>query len=216
MDKKNDAIEDLSCVILVGGESRRIGSDKAQVEFKGKKLFRHVFEKISPLFDDIMISAHDRSYPTDTLGDIEAARLISDCKTDKDVRGPALGLAAALEQARNKWVFMTACDQPLIRPELIKCLAGLRDGFDCIVPIADGKVQSLFACFKKSCLPALRERIENAETKKGRSLYGFLKENQEIKVRYVTKLEVKKIDPKLQSFIDIDTLEELKELEQNH
>ncbi len=216
MDKENSVIEGLSCVILVGGESRRIGSDKAQVKFRGKKLFRHVFEKISPLFDDIMISAHDRDYPADTLGDIREARLVYDNKADKDVRGPALGLTSALSEARNQWVFMTACDQPLIRPELIKYLAGLRADFDCIVPVTDGKVQSLFACFKKSCLPALRERIENAETKKGRSLYGFLKEDQGIRVRYVTELEVAKIDPELQSFIDIDTLEELAELEENH
>jgi len=213
MDKENSIIEGLSCVILVGGESRRIGSDKAQVEFKGKRLFRHVFEKISPLFSDIMISAHDRSYPTDTLGDIKAARLISDCIADKGVRGPVLGLASALSEARNQWVFMTACDQPLIEPKLIRYLAGLREGFDCVVPVADGKVQSLFACFNKSCLPALRERIEKATIKKGRSLYGLLKEDQKIKVRYVTEVEIKKIDPELKSFIDIDTLDELAKLE---
>ncbi len=183
MDKKTGIIEGLSCVILVGGESRRIGSDKAQVEFRGKKLFRHVFEKTSPLFDDIMISAHDRNYPIDTLGDIKEARLVYDNNADKDVRGPALGLSSALEAARNPWVFMTACDQPLIEPELIRYLAGLQADFDCVVPITDGKIQSLFACFKKSCLPALRRRIEKAETKKGRSLYGFLKEDQGIKVR---------------------------------
>lgn len=212
MDTNNNFVEGVSCVILVGGESRRIGSDKAQIEFNGRQLFSHVFEKVSPLFEDIMISAHDGKYPIDALEKIKEARLITDSSNG---RGPALGLCSALAEASNDWVFMTACDQPLIEPALIRHLVTLKDGFDCVVPVTNGKTQSLFALYKKTCLEALSERISKAETKKGRSLYGFLEETDGLKVRYVKEEELKEADPALKSFIDIDTLEELSELEKN-
>ncbi|VAV83132.1 hypothetical protein MNBD_DELTA01-273 [hydrothermal vent metagenome] len=222
MDKENGVIKGVSCVILVGGESRRIGSDKARVEFRGKKLFTHVFDKVAPLFTDLMISARDEKYPIGALGDIKGGRLVTDHKAAADSptlavgdrrRGPIFGLCSALDEARNPWLFMTACDQPLIEPRLIRYLATLRGDFDCVVPVTGGKIQSLFALFNKTCLTALRERIEKAETKKGLSLFGFLEKTEELKIRHVTEEELRGIDPELKSFIDIDTLDELAELQ---
>jgi molybdopterin-guanine dinucleotide biosynthesis protein A len=209
-------LNDLSCVILVGGESRRIGTDKARVELKGKKLFSHVFEKLAPLFNDIMIGAHDQEYPIDALGDIKGARFITDQGFASDERGPALGLCSALDAALNPWVFTVACDHPLIVPALIEYMATLKDNFDCVVPITGGKLQPLFALYNKNCLAPLGERIKNAETKKGRSLYGFLKETKGLRVKYITEDEAKNIDPDLTSFIDIDTQEELLKIEKTY
>jgi molybdopterin-guanine dinucleotide biosynthesis protein A len=216
MNTENNIISNVSCVILVGGESRRIGSDKARVVLGGKKLFSHVFEKLSPLFSDIMIGAHDSEYPIEELGDIKDARLITDRASNLDKRGPALGLCAALAEARNQWIFMTACDHPFIEPALVEYLATLRDDVDCVVPIIAGKFQPLFALYAKTCLDALNERVTTATNKKGRSLYDFLKETKGLRVRYVTEAEIEKIDPELKSFIDIDTNEELSVFEKTY
>ncbi len=221
MDKESGVIEGVSCVILVGGESRRIGSDKARVEFRGKKLFTRVFDKVAPLFTDLMISARDDKYSTDALGDIKGARLVTDYKTEvKDSRprpgsrrGPIFGLCSALKEARNPWVFITACDHPMIEPRLIRYLATLQGGFDCVVPVSGGKAQPLFALFNRNCLTALQRRIEKATAKKGLSLFGFLEDTEGLKVRYVAAEELGDIDPELKSFIDIDTMEELAEIE---
>jgi len=229
MNKESGIIEGVSCVILVGGESRRIGSDKAQVEFKGKKLFTHVFDKVAPLFEDLMISARDTDYPLGALGDIKGARMVTDPApaTNKGQRpaaevltnaadsrrGPIFGLCSALDEARNPWLFITACDQPLIRRSLIRYLITLRSGFDCVVPVTGAKIQPLLALFNKNCLAMLRERIEKAETRKGLSLFGFLEETEGLKVRYAAEEELRGSDPGLKSFMDIDTLEQLSELE---
>ncbi|MBI5598796.1 MAG: molybdenum cofactor guanylyltransferase [Deltaproteobacteria bacterium] len=199
--KKDAFIKGVSCVILIGGESKRAGADKASIKLAGKSLLKRVHGVMKGIFPDIMVSAHEAGRGVDV-----DARVITDDPNDGlKGRGPVLGVCGALTGAANPWVFVAACDAPMVKARLVRHLTGLRDGYDCVVPIAGGRTQTLCALYRKTCLPLLKRRV-----KAGRmSLAGFLEGTRTLRIRYVGEDELKKIDRRLESFMDIDTPEDL-------
>lgn len=215
---------DISCAVLAGGESKRLGADKSRLHIYGKALLERALEIVMPSFDDIMICVHEtkegfEEYVSNILDNTELAcetrrtgkvRIITDSLTG---RGPALGVCAALESSKNDWVFAVACDMPLLSASLMTRLSLMREGYDCVVPSFCGKAQPLFAFYKKSCLEPLAQRIRNAGSQKDRSLIGFLNNTKDLKVRYVEKAELNEADQGLYSFMDVDTPGDLEEAE---
>ena len=200
-------IKGVSCVILLGGESKRMGKDKAGVKLSGKTLFSMVYEKVSPLFDEVMVSARDKNYDVKKLMKKKATPLPFRVVYDElPGRGPAIGLLSALKNARNVWVFAIGCDSPFVNSRLIRCLAKSKEGFDCVIPVHGKRLQTLFALYKKTCFAPLFSRVKKSGSP---GLAGFIEESASIKVRHVTEKEIKTTDPGFESFMDADTPEEL-------
>ena len=200
-------IKNISCVILLGGESKRMGKDKAGVKISGKTLFSMVYEKVSPLFNEVMVSARDKNYDVKKLMKKKAGPLPFRVVYDElPGRGPAIGLLSALKNARNAWVFAIGCDSPFVNSRLIRCLAKRKEGFDCVIPVHGKRLQTLFALYKKTCFAPLFSRVKKRGSP---GLAGFVEKSASIKVRYVTEKEIKKTDPGFESFMDVDTPEEL-------
>ncbi len=202
-------IDKIACVVLVGGESRRMGEDKASVDLVGKALVERVLDVVRPLFKNLYIGAHDDS----SLGDAYGLPTVIDTLPG---RGPALGVCAALERADEERVFVVSCDLPMLRAEVVEYLTTLvdkNDGFDVIVPLIDGRAQTTCAIYSRACLAPLEERLSTNEKGK-RSLNRFLEETEGLKVRYVDEDELDKIEGGIESFVDVDTPEDLKEAKQ--
>lgn len=194
-------IQGVSCAVLAGGESRRMGKDKAGVELAGKPLIERVLATVAPLFDDVLISGREekKAYP--------GTHFVADMLPG---RGPAVGLHAAMTAARHAYVFAMACDMPFISPELIAMLAGKRHGVDIVVPRACGRLQPLCAVYSVACAPLLREQVEQGR----RGLVEFIEHVPGLKVLRIAEEKLRKCDPGLKSFIDIDTTEALVNAEQ--
>lgn len=200
-------IKGVSCVILLGGESKRMGKDKASIKISGKTLFSMVYEKVSPLFDEVMVSARDKNYDVKKLMKKKARHLPFRVVYDElPGRGPVIGLLSALKNARNGWVFAIGCDSPFPNPKLIRCLAKSRQGFDCVIPVHGKRLQTLFALYKKTCFAPLFSRLKKSGSP---GLAELIEKSASIKVRYVTEKEIKTTDPGFESFTDADTPEEL-------
>jgi len=193
-------IQGVSCVILAGGESKRMGSDKARVKLAGLTLIERVLATVNPLFDDVMISGRDNAV------EIGGTRFVKDRHTG---RGPIIGLCAALQEARHPYLFVIACDMPFVTPQLIESLALNPDGYDVVVPMRDGRPEPLCALYSTACINVLVGRVENGQ----RGLVSFIENRPEFKVRRISEQESRKIDPALQSFMDIDSTEVLAEAE---
>jgi molybdopterin-guanine dinucleotide biosynthesis protein A len=195
-------IEDAACVILAGGESRRMGRNKAQAELVGRTLVERVALTVSPLFEERMLSLNPEGYQIS----VDGFTVLADTLPG---RGPALGVCSALERSKEDWVFVVGCDHPFLSATVVKYLSELRDGHDAVVPVVKGKTQTICAFYKKSCLAPLKQRVERGE----RGLMRFLKESDGLKVRYVDEASLLQADRELVSFIDVDTEEDLKKAE---
>lgn len=114
------------------------------------------------------------------------------------VRGPMTGIFTALINASNPWVFICACDMPFINADVIRFLSSVRSNHEAVAVVIRGRVEPLFAFYSIK----LASGMENAIASGNTGLQDFLNGK---KVQYVTSREIKKFDPGLRSFININT-----------
>ncbi len=192
-------ISNCTAVILTGGESKRMGSDKATTKLHGKLLLTHVLEKIEPLFSELLISVHA------LRPDLKYKQIID----DSEDRGPMVGIKRALEEAKTDWVFVIACDMPFVATMLIQALANKREFFDAVVPYVDDRPQPLLGFYAKTCLPVIEVQMQQGQ----RSMMRLL---DKLNTCLVAEAQIKEVDPSLKSFISLDTVEQVKAMEFKH
>ena len=130
--------------ILVGGQSTRMGRDKAGVELAGKPLASWVAAALTAAgLEVITAGGPDRvpGYPN-----------VADAP---GVIGPLAGLVAALGYAAGRPVFLVATDQPLLRPATVRRIVAARGPHDAAVPLAAGHPQVTCAVYGPGCLRAI-------------------------------------------------------------
>ena len=186
-------IADCTALILAGGESRRMGHDKANLKLFEQTLLLHVASALQPLFADIIISTRKHRSDCDF-------RQILDNPAHQ---GPLAGLAAGLEQAKTPWVFAVACDMPFISAQLVEYLSGFRGNYDAVVPVIKGYPQPMAAFYSKQILGTLHDLLNDGEAHSMRELLDNLS------VNYVDEETLKAHDPILQSFFDLDTPQDM-------
>lgn len=182
-------IDNCTALILAGGDSRRMGQDKASLVFDGQTLLQRVASIVQPLFAETIISVRQ---PREDI----ALPQVCD---DPAQRGPLAGLAAGLHSATTPWVFAVACDMPFITPALIEHLAACRSGSQAVVPVVHGHAQPLAAFYARGGLQALQRLLGGSGQHSVRALLDRLR------VCYVDEAQLLVADPKLKSFFDLDT-----------
>ncbi len=133
-------------VILTGGKSSRMGRDKAMLPVGGVPMARLLSERFSAAGFDVAFSV-DRAgrFP---LG---GARELPDAFPGE---GPLNGLVSAFTRTEEPAVFFTATDLPGGDPALAKRLFALLGTHDaCLIRRTDGRAETLFGVYARSCLP---------------------------------------------------------------
>ncbi len=157
-------------VILAGGESRRMGTDKAQLKLDGKTFLARIAGELSD-FDELYVSVgENRSYP------IEIPRV-----TDVFSRcGPMCGIHAALSACQSDALLVVSCDLPLYRRDLgEKLVEAMTPDYDVVIPkTPDGRQHPLCAVYSKSCLPVFESDLKVGGFKLMRAL-------EHLSVKYV-------------------------------
>jgi molybdopterin-guanine dinucleotide biosynthesis protein A len=147
----------ITCAILAGGKSRRMGQDKATMPVGGKSLVNRVYDEVKGLFEEVfVISTRHRS-----IAGIDVPIL----EDIIPIQSPIVGLVSALLYSRNPYVFVLACDLPFISQRSIEFILGEARGEDLIIPKTKGGYEPLYALYNKSCIPSLFRLIERNRLK---------------------------------------------------
>jgi molybdopterin-guanine dinucleotide biosynthesis protein A len=181
-------IEDCTALILAGGDSRRMGQDKAALVLDGKSLLERVTATMQQVFPKVIVSVRQ----------LRTGVEVQQVCDEQPSGGPLAGLSAGLAQADTPWVFAVACDMPFVTSAVVNHLAELRKGFQAVVPVVGGYNQPLAAFYAASVLEVMRASMTAGD----KSLRGVL---EKLKVRYVNEVELREFDPRLRSFFDLDT-----------
>jgi len=147
-----------TAVILAGGQSRRMKTDKMALSFQGKTFLEAALERFSACFDTVWVSLADPGkYPN-----LKAERLADIVPG----RGPISGLHAALRRTSDGGVFLVAGDMPFSDPRAALRVTELSRGYDIAAAAGpSGRPEPLFAYYAKSVLPLVEEAVEKGENK---------------------------------------------------
>lgn len=141
----------ISGVILAGGKSSRMGSDKGMCDYKGKKLVSYAIELLDPYCDELLISANSFQY--DQFG----YKVIQDSYTSK---GPMSGIYEGLKMANNDMVLLLSCDMPHVNSQAVDLLLSqVNIQLDCFVPSVNSKMQPLFAVYNRCLLSVMEQNL---------------------------------------------------------
>ena len=185
----------MSAAVLVGGQSRRMGRDKAFIEIHGRPMLARVIERLRPLFEEMMI-----------VGSEEASYAGYGLPVHSDLR-PGMwslgGIHTALSRSAGPQVFCTACDMPFISTEVVAALlqrAG--GGHDAVIPMVAGELEPLCAVYARKILPAIEKDLD-ASVRRIKTTLSSLD------VAVVDAEDLRPYDPELLTFFNINTPEDL-------
>jgi molybdopterin-guanine dinucleotide biosynthesis protein A len=180
--------------VLAGGESTRIGTDKAFLKIGGKTLIEQILEKLLRIGDDVIVVTNSPER-FNCLG----VRLVSDIFPGKGALG---GIYSGLRASKNEYSLVVACDMPFLNVNLIRYMTLLALGHDVVIPRVNGLLEPLHAIYSKRCIPSIERLLEKDDLK----IVHFF---TDVRVRYIEEEEINILDPKHLSFFNINTLEDL-------
>jgi molybdopterin-guanine dinucleotide biosynthesis protein A len=191
----------LTLVIQAGGESRRMGQDKALLPFQGRTLIERVLGRVAHLADEVLVTTNKPENYT-FLGLPLAPDVIPG-------RGALGGLYTALSAAAQPLVAVVACDMPFVSSDLLGFERDLllQSSYDAAIPRTSGGTEPFHAVYRREgCLPHV-EAVIQAE--KWRVDAWYAKAN----VRLLSPEETRPYDPGGLAFWNVNTPEELAEAE---
>lgn len=186
----NDGHLAVSAIVQAGGQSRRMGRDKALIDYQGRPIIAHVIETLRALTDDIVVVSN-RSDLYSSFG----ARVVPDYDPPC---GPLGGLAAGLHAAQQPLAVVVACDMPFLNVNLLRWLIELADGYDAVVPQSGAEFEPLHAVYRRDCYHPIVHRIERGE----RRVISFF---ADVRLRPVPEAEWRVLDPAGRSLINLNT-----------
>jgi molybdopterin-guanine dinucleotide biosynthesis protein MobB len=192
----------LTGVVLAGGFSERMGCDKAQLRFGGAAMLPQLVGRLLPLCSGgVLVVRRDNSQQLPELP--EGARGVDDLLPEHAALG---GLYTGLALAPTPYVFLAACDMPLLDAALISWMGSAGPpGTDVLLPIASGRPQPLHAIYSHHCLAAIKEALLSGEFR----MDGW---HGSVRVHRVEEADWGAVHPSGHSFYGANTPEELERL----
>ncbi len=189
-----------SCIILAGGDSKRLGADKALIEVGGKPIILRVCESVEPIVDEIIVVVRSREKAEEyssILGGIG-------CRYAIDLfeyRSPLVGAMSGFREAKHEHAVLLPCDAPFVSPDVVTLLMEMAPSFTAVIPRwPNGYVEPLHAVYKtRAAAKASAEALGEGKLDM-RSMISRLSN-----VLYVSTLVIAEIDSQHLTLFNINT-----------
>jgi molybdopterin-guanine dinucleotide biosynthesis protein A len=184
-------------IILAGGQSSRLGQDKALIDVDGDLLVERVIRRLRQVVVEIVLVT-DRPERLAFLG----LPMTQDLYPGIGTLG---GLHAGLSALHADYGVAVGCDMPFLSPDLLRYLISLQDGYDVVMPKLGKYHEPLHAVYGKRCLPLIERTIEAGQRRIMQALYGA-------RVCYVKDAQMTAYDPDLRSFFNVNQPQDLERM----
>ena len=185
-----------SGVILAGGRNTRFsGKDKAFVSVGSTRIMDRLVRLFKEIFEEVVLVTNDPlkylEYDVYVVTDLVP------------LRSSLTGIHAGLFHVNSQYAFFSACDTPFLKKQLVEMIvSAIDDKVDVIIPETAKGMEPLCAAYSQRCLEPITRLLEKRQMK----IQSFFKKSR---VRTIHENTLRKIDPDLNSFFNINTPEDL-------
>jgi len=150
ISKKN-----ITGIILAGGKSSRMGTDKGLLMLKKKLFIQHIIDALKPLVDTIIIVSDNPNH------DLFETKRIKDLVKNA---GPLAGIYSGLQYSKTDYSLMVSCDVPLITSTVLnKLIKNYEEDYDVIQLESQQKTMPLTALYNKTCQQTIKHLLDKGE-----------------------------------------------------
>jgi len=208
--------DDAVGIVLAGGRSTRLAplglgaGGKAAIVIGGRSCLERVCTAVGAVVPRVLVVAA-AGQPLPPLP--EGVEVVRDSTPDG---GPLAGLRDGLDAARSheaRLAFVVSCDAPFVRAAVVDRLLAIAksEAVRIVVPVVDGVPEVLVAVIAADLLDSIRSHAAMGHGP--RAVVADLAARDPAAVRLVSPEALVELDPELESFLDIDTPEDLVRLE---
>ncbi|MFL0246639.1 molybdenum cofactor guanylyltransferase [Candidatus Clostridium stratigraminis] len=189
-----------TAAILCGGKSSRMGFDKCEVKVNGKLLIEIISEQLSKVFENVILISNDKNKFKNIRNEVVVDIIPNS--------GPLGGIYTALNHAESKYVFVTACDMPVINLDYIKYMMDLlkKQSFNGVASYNSGLIEPLYAFYSKEIIPVFEKELKNNNFK----LFQVIKK---CNMHYVKEEKARKYSKNMNIFTNLNYKSDLEFLE---
>jgi len=138
-------------IILAGGKSLRMGTDKALLEFYGQPLLQRAIDFCRPWCQTILVSSNEPEHKK--FGCEIVPDEFQNC-------GPLGGIYSCLQKSETDWNFVLSTDTPFVEPAFFPFLVSVAENYDAIVPCHNEGIEPLIALYHKRCSPEIKKHLK--------------------------------------------------------
>jgi molybdenum cofactor guanylyltransferase len=143
-------------IIMAGGQSTRMGKDKALLQIDGITLLERATEICKPVSSEILISSNNSEY--EKFGFQIIPDEIKNC-------GPLGGIYSCLKKSDTDWNFILSVDAVFVETEFVRFLISNTWEYDAVVPVHENSKEPLIALYHKRCIPIIETSINSGDFK---------------------------------------------------
>ena len=172
-----------------------MGKNKAFIEIDGVPIIQRIYNLFKTLFSEIVIVTNE----AELFQNLEA-KIYRDLIPDQGALG---GLYTGIYYSSFTHAFCVASDMPFLKGSVIRYLIAKIEDYDVVVPRTEDGLQPLHAIYSKNCLDPIRKIMEHKQFK----IIDFY---PMVKVNIVKENEFRSLDLARESFLNVNTPEELR------
>lgn len=155
-DRKADTVHTCG-VILSGGKSSRMGTNKSLLPINNKPSISHIADTLKTCTNGVIVIANESQDYTFLNLPIYPDRYKE--------KGPLAGFESALYNVNASVYVMAACDMPFVHAGVYRYLLEQLEEFEAVVPIFEDRMHPLSGIYRRSILPKIQSQIENDKLK---------------------------------------------------
>jgi len=157
-------VNDTTGILLAGGNSSRMETEKGLVLLNGKPLVEYALESLQSVFKRIIISANSAIF--DGYG-------WPVVKDQHEGCGPMAGISAGMKAMQTDFAFVLSYDMPFVSTGLIRAILNKRADFEAVLPFCNNFPVPVCACYNRTILPQLENSILSQKLKVSQFVEGI-------------------------------------------
>ncbi len=151
---------EFSCIVLCGGQSRRMGTNKAFLKIDGSYIIEGLIDKLKNISQDVLVVV-DKKWKYAQINKHRGVKILED---ELKNYGPVEGIRVGLTNSSGDLAFICACDMPFVNLNCIQELCGYVDeSVDCVIPVVNGKNHPLHGFYKKRIVGVVEDVISEGK-----------------------------------------------------